>query len=97
MSSPVMSPFFKPEPRRGACYECYKNTLYSIVGSLALAAIISLPWLIELTRDILTEQNTGQRQKSPPSDAWIYCTVAAVMVIYAIVLAIAGFVIYSER
>jgi hypothetical protein len=89
-----MSPFFKPEPRRSLCFEYYKNTIYTVLSALALAALITIPWLIDLTRDILTE--SMPRRSPPPSEAWVLSTVAVIMVMYAVLIAIGAFTIYSE-
>lgn len=93
--SQLMSPFFKPEPRRSLCFEYYKATIYTLLFSFAIASIITLPWLLELTRDILTESTP--RHQPLPTETMVYVTVAVIIVIYAAVLAVGAFAIYSER
>ncbi|KAI1286789.1 hypothetical protein HDE_10605 [Halotydeus destructor] len=89
-----MSPFFKPQPRRSACYVSYKNFLYISLASLLIVSAISTPWLLDVSRLIFNDNTVpGQRM---PTDTWIYATIAVMHILIACVIFIGIFAIYSE-
>lgn len=93
----MMSPFFKPTPRKSKCFVIYQSLIYWFLAGLGVLTVITLPWLITFTRDFLTEATPTLGSNEPLVDGtWVYATVAVIIVIIASVLFLGTFAIYSE-
>lgn len=87
-----MSPFFKPGPQKGALFSCYKNSLYSILSTIGLSLIITIPWFIGFVRDVMNEES----KTGPVSNALVYSTTTVLIVVIISFLFFASYIVSIE-
>ena len=89
-----MSPFFKPPIRKKPIFVCFKNTLYTLLTTIGFMILITIPWLIEFTRDVLKEETS--KTFDTVSEAVVYSTVTVLFVVIISLLFLAAYLIYLE-
>lgn len=87
-----MSPFFKPSPPRTAFFSFYKSTIYTLLTTIGLFLIITIPWFVEFVRDVIKEESRDGKA----SDALVYSTSAVMIVIIISILFFAAYVVSIE-
>ena len=87
-----MSPFFKPSIPKGPLFSCYKNSLYTLMTTIGLSMVITIPWFIEFVRDVMNEES----KTGPVSEALVYSTTAVLFVVIISILFFASYIVSIE-
>jgi len=87
-----MSPFFRPSIPKGPLFSCYKNTLYTIMSTIGLSLVITIPWFIEFIRDVMKEE----ARTAKVSEALVYSTATVFFVLIISILFFASYLVSIE-
>ena len=87
-----MSPFFKPGIAKGPLFSCYKNSMYTLMSTIGLSLIITIPWFLGFVRDVMNEES----RTGPVSEALVYSTTVVLIVVIISFLFFASYIVSIE-
>lgn len=89
-----MSPFFKPTPQKSPCFRSFRAFVYWTLTCVQLIALITTPWLIDLTRDLYMQSTP--RYAPVVANSWVYSTVAGMLVACSCILSLGALFVHLK-